>query len=150
MCVCEYVRDSRPWGAHSRGPRAGARHCDINIPSLSAVNQRGIRRSSLTLLADLCPEFRVTRREIPEIARKETSLLLPRSLLHPTALVFTYTSKESNRTKDGGNFRTVDEEVYVTRREARIICGLIVSSLIRGRIGKNCFRILKQSLSTKN
>jgi len=82
--MCEYVHDSRPWGGHSKRSRAGARHCDINIPSLSAVNQRGIRRS-LTLLTNLCSGFRVTRHigDRPE----GNSLLLSRLLVYPTAFV---------------------------------------------------------------
>lgn len=63
MRACECVRDSRPWGAHAGGSEAGARHCDINIPSLSAVNQRGNTSAHLRLRrADLRPGFRVIPR----------------------------------------------------------------------------------------
>jgi len=130
--MCEFVRDSRLWDAHSGGSGIGARHFDINIPSLSTVNQRGIRRSSPTPLIDLRPWFRVTPWRSP--GRK----LLTTALFARTSHVSYFHIYRKNQVVRWMNFLTVNEEVYTTWRE--IICALSYRCSF-DRIRKNCFRI---------
>jgi len=141
--MCEFVRDSRLWDAHSGGSGIGARHCNINIPSLSTVNQRGIRRSSPTPLIDLRPWFRVTSWKSP--GRKLlTTALFARTSHAPYFHIY---RKKSSRTTDKGNFLTVDEEVYTIWH--KIICALSYRCSF-DRIRKNCFRIASEGVSTKD